>query len=100
MTLRHIVSWKVAGDTDEERSRVAAELRDRLLALPAQIDVIRAFEVGVNDAGAADNYDVVLVSEFDDENALTSYVQHPVHQEVIAFVRANTIGRAGVDYTF
>ena len=73
--------------------------RDRLLSLPPQIDVIRAFEVGLNNAGASDNYDIVLVSEFDDEDALQRYIEHPVHQEVVAFVRANTEGRAGVDFT-
>ena len=99
MALRHVVMWKVAGDTEQERAAVAAELRDRLLALPSQIDAIRSFDVGVNDAGGADNYDVVLVSEFDDEDALRTYVTHPVHQEVVAFVRANTVGRAGVDHT-
>ena len=67
---------------------------------PPQIDVIRAFEVGLNNAGASDNYDVVLVSEFDDEDALQRYIEHPVHQEVVAFVRANTVGRAGVDILF
>ena len=99
MTIRHVVSWKVAGDTDEKREQVKAEFRDRLLSLPPQIDVIRSFEVGVGDLGAADDFDVVLISEFDDEDALRAYVEHPVHQEVVAFVRANTVGRAAVDYT-
>ncbi|GAB3614553.1 Dabb family protein [Humibacter ginsengisoli] len=100
MPLRHVVTWKVAGDSDEERERVKAEFRDRLESLPPQIDVIRRFEVGLNNAGAADNFDVVLVSEFDDEDALQQYIHHPVHQEVVAFVRANTVGRAGADVLF
>ncbi|GAB3801840.1 Dabb family protein [Humibacter antri] len=100
MPLRHVVTWKVAGDSDLERERVKAEFRDRLESLPSQIDVIRRFEVGLNNAGAPDNFDVVLVSEFDDEAALQRYIHHPVHQEVVAFVRANTVGRAGVDVRF
>lgn len=100
MPLRHVVTWKVAGDSEEERERVKAEFRDRLLSLPSQIDVIRSFEVGLNNAGAADNFDVVLVSEFDDEDALQRYIQHPVHQEVVTFVRAHTSGRGAVDFTF
>ena len=63
MPLRHVVTWKVAADSEEERERLKAEFRDRLLSLPSQIDVIRSFEVGLNNAGAADNFDVVLVSE-------------------------------------
>ena len=98
MTLRHVVTWKVAGETADEREGLKKEFRDRLLSLPPQIEVIRRFEVGLNDAGADDNFDVVLVSEFDDEDALQQYIQHPVHQEVVRFVRANTVGRAGVDY--
>jgi hypothetical protein len=96
--LRHIVMWKVAGDTKEARDAVRAELRARLEALPAQLEMIRRFEIGVNDLGA-DNYDVVLVSEFDDADALTRYVQHPIHQKVVGYVRENTVGRAAVDYT-
>lgn len=99
MPLRHVVTWKVSGDTDAERERVKAELRDRLLSLPPQIEAIRSYEVGVNNAGAADNFDVVLISEFDDEAGLETYIHHPVHQEVVAFVRANTVGRSGVDFT-
>jgi hypothetical protein len=96
MPLRHVVTWKVAGDTEAERERVKGELRDRLLALPSQIEAIRTFEVGLNNVGS-DNFDVLLISEFDDEVGLQIYTEHPVHQEVIAFVRANTVGRAAVD---
>jgi hypothetical protein len=100
MPLRHVVTWKVTGDSAEERERIKEEFRDRLLSLPSQIDVIRSFEVGLNNAGADDNFDVVLVSEFDDEAALQQYIVHPVHQEVVSFVRAHTTGRGAVDFTF
>jgi hypothetical protein len=96
MPLRHVVTWKVAGDTAAEREQVKSELRDRLLALPSQIEAIRTFEVGLNNVGT-DNFDVLLISEFEDEDGLQTYSQHPVHQEVIAFVRDNTVGRAAVD---
>jgi hypothetical protein len=96
MPLRHVVTWKVAGDSDAEREQVKAELRDLLLALPAQIEDIRTFEVGLNNIGT-DNFDVVLISDFDDEAGLQRYTRHPVHQKVIAFVRAHTVGRAAVD---
>ncbi len=100
MPLRHVVTWKVTGDTDEEREVVKAQIRDRLLALPPQIDLIRRFEVTLTNAGPADDFDVLLDSEFDDEDALRRYNEHPVHQEVVAFVRSHTVGRAAVDHTF
>lgn len=96
MPLRHIVSWRVAEGSD--RAQLAGEIRDRLLTLPGQVPEIRSYEVGVNDAGAADNFDVVLVAEFDDEDALGRYATNPVHQAVAVFIKSVVDGRSAVDY--
>ncbi|HWU48102.1 MAG TPA: Dabb family protein [Humibacter sp.] len=99
MTLRHIVSWKMNGSDAAERAEQARTLRTRLLALEPVIDVIRSMQVGVNDAGPSDNFDVVLVADFDDEDALARYQVHPEHQKVGTFVRSVTAGRSCVDFT-
>lgn len=98
MTLRHIVSWKMNGEDAAERAEQAAGLRDRLLALPPIVPEIRSMQVGVNDAGPADNFDVVLIADFDDDDALGRYQVHPEHQKVVAYVRSVTAGRSAVDF--
>jgi Predicted NAD/FAD-binding protein len=99
MTLRHIVNWKMNGRDAAERAEQARGLRDRLLALAPVIDEIRSIQVGVNDAGPSDNFDAVLIADFDDEAALGRYQVHPEHQKVVAYVRAVTAGRSCVDFT-
>jgi len=42
--------------------------------------------------------DVVLVSAFDDLNALNRYMNHPLHVEVIEFVKQVVSDRRAVDY--
>jgi hypothetical protein len=99
MSLRHIVTWKLGADDAAERDRVAQEIKQRLLALPAVIDDIRSIEVGINDAGPDDNFHVALTATFDDADGLARYQVHPDHQAVAAYIRSVVVGRSGIDYT-
>lgn len=99
MTIRHVVSWKLNGVDAAERAEQARELRTRLYALKPIIDDISSMQVGLNDAGAPDNFDAVLIADFDDEVALGRYQVHPEHQKVIAYVRSVSAGRSAVDFT-
>jgi len=97
MTIRHVVSWKLATSDDSERAEQAAAVKAGLESLPATIPEILALEVGVN-ALSADNFDVVLISDFADEDALQRYVDHPDHQRVAAYIRSVVGGRSAVDF--
>ena len=97
MTIRHVVSWKLATLDPEERAQHAAGIKLGLESLPAVIPQIRFLQVGVN-ALAPDNFDVVLISDFETPDDLQAYVDHPAHQEVAAFIRSVVAGRAAVDY--
>ncbi|WP_295780969.1 Dabb family protein, partial [uncultured Microbacterium sp.] len=69
-------------------------------ALKDVIDEIQHIEVGRNVANPQSNWDVALVSEFADVDALERYQVHPAHQEVAAFVRTAVSERSSVDYPF
>ena len=96
MTIRHIVTWKMASTDAVERDTHAAGVATRLESLPAVIPEILSFEVGRN-VLKGDNFDVVLVSEFADPAALQRYVAHPAHQEVAAYIRSVVGARAAID---
>lgn len=98
MTLRHVVSWRMSGDDAAERAEKARTIRDRLLALEPVVDEILELEVGVNEAGG-DDFDIVLIADFVDEDALQRYQVHPEHEKVAALIRASAAGRACVDFT-
>lgn len=97
MSIRHIVLWKLAAEDADTRALHAEQIAERLGALPAQIPEIRGLQVGPNVAYPQTNWDVALIADFDDVEALEAYQVHPAHQEAGAFVRSVVSDRAAVD---
>lgn len=93
---RHVVMVKWAEGTTEEQKRA---LRDGLAALPDQIPEVQAYRFG-DDAGlGTDNYDLVVVADFDDRNGFLAYRDHPVHQKLVAdLLRPVISARAAVQH--
>lgn len=98
MTVRHIVTWKLNGETAEERARQAQEVAEVLRPLPATVPGIQAFDVRVNEYNGDANWDVVLVSDHADKEALDLYAAHPDHVAAAEIVKARAAVRAGVDF--
>ena len=48
MTIRHVVSWKLATTDEHERAEQAARIKSGLESLPAVIPELRSAEVGVS----------------------------------------------------
>lgn len=96
--IRHIVTWKLASSDPEQRAADAAGIKSGLEALVGSIDGLSHLEVGV-DIGIIDaNWDVVLVSEFDDKAALEGYQIHPDHIAIGQWITTVVSEKATVDY--
>jgi len=90
--------WKLR-ERDPETKRVQAdELKARLEALNGRIPGLLHLEVGVDFVQSDTSYDVVLVSELENREALDLYQQHPEHQAVVPLVRELAASRVAVDY--
>lgn len=102
--ISHIVMWKLKENANEKtKAENAIELQDKLEALFDDIENIISIEVGINSADAnQDNYDVVLVSEFDTFEDLKIYNEHPSHNEVAKLIGkiVEPGSRRCVDYEF
>ncbi|WP_223693926.1 Dabb family protein [Leifsonia poae] len=98
MTIRHVVSWKLAATGEAERAEQIAAITSGLESLPATIPELLSLEVGVNALTPEANFDVVLISDFEDAAALARYVEHPDHQAVAAYIRSVISGRSAVDF--
>lgn len=98
MTIRHIVSWKLASDDADTRAEQAREISRLLHTLPAVIPDILALEVGINALNADANFDVVLTADYADEAGLQRYNDHPEHKKVASYVHSVVSARAAVDY--
>ena len=75
--LRHVAMFKwQEGVTDEQK----AASRDALAALEGQVPSLRKMTVGHDIGRNPNNWDMVLVADFDDVAGLESYFAHPVMQ--------------------
>jgi hypothetical protein len=97
---KHIVLWKLKSNTD---ARQKAEQLDRACAmlrgLPALIEGIRHYEVGVNIADyGASFFDFSLISVFGTQQDFEAYCRHPEHDKVVGFIASITEQEKIVDY--
>ena len=97
--IRHIVMFRLR-DTGDERAleKIKQEVKSRLEALPAKIDVIRSMEVGINVVSSDRAFHVALVSTFDSLEDLETYRVHPDHQEVVKYIGGVREQSASVDF--
>jgi hypothetical protein len=96
MTIRHIVFWKLNALTPRKKAADAAEIATSLEALVGVVPEIRALTVGPDVAGD-ENWDVALILDVDDLDALERYQKHPEHKKAGAFIRTVVSDRLAVD---
>jgi len=94
--LRHIVMIKFADGASKDKASV--ELKKMLNDLLADIPELKRMEVGLNVNTKASAFDLVLTSDFDDENGLNAYREHPEHQKVLDYLQSVMEKAAVVDY--
>ena len=90
--IRHIVMWKFREGTEEK----ANEFLTKLAALDGVIPQLKKCEVAKNIG--ADNYDAVLVSEFDSMEDLAAYKTDPRHVAASELCKSIRADRVAVDY--
>jgi hypothetical protein len=96
--VKHVVMWRVCGETDEEREAARLKVKTAFEGLRGRISGMRSLEVGVDISQVDYASDVVLVSEFDTAEQLESYASHPEHLRVRRELGDLRIERRQVDY--
>lgn len=99
MTLRHVVSWKLSGETRDERDEQARTVIAAMLPLRESIPSVRALDVFRNELFDGANYDLTLIADFDDAEGLAHYASHPEHLPVIDLMKRLTVARVATDFT-
>ncbi|MEU4016875.1 Dabb family protein [Microbacterium sp. NPDC028030] len=98
MTIRHVVTWKLAAEDSAERAQQAAEVARRLNALDGVVPQLLAISAGANAAYPETNWDVTLVADFASVEAIEEYQVHPAHEEVAVYIRSVVASRVAVDF--
>lgn len=99
MTLRHIVSWKFAGETPAERAKLADEAVAKIAPLATAVPTVQALSLHRNELHPETNYDLTLIADFQDADGLAVYATHPAHLPVVEWMKTATTARAASDFT-
>ncbi|WP_250491436.1 Dabb family protein [Caballeronia sp. INML2] len=96
--IRHLVMWRVAGDTPAERLVASNLVKTSFEGLRGRIPGMLHLEVGLDHSRVDYACDVVLVTEFDSQEALEAYASHPEHLRVRNELGDLRTARFQVDY--
>ncbi len=91
--IAHIVVLKL-----KDKS-AAGELKAALEALPAKIEQIRKYEVGIDEVESPRSFHMSLYSQFESYDDLKIYNEHPDHVAVLGIIREHAETVHAVDYT-
>lgn len=97
--VQHLIIWDFKdGMTAEEKANQAAIIKEGLEGLQGQIPGLLSIQVFFNLLPTS-NGELVLVSGFESEAALTGYTHHPAHVKVaVEAVRPFTQNRRCADF--
>jgi hypothetical protein len=96
--IRHIVMWRVRGETPDERRAAGLKVKAAFESLRGLIKGMTHLEVGLDVSGVDYACDVVLVTEFRCAADLEGYATHPEHLRVRKELGDIRITRHQVDY--
>ena len=94
--VKHIVMFDFK---DENKAENLLKAKEMLEALVVTVPTLNKMEVGINFSKEDRAMDLSLYSEFEDEEALKIYANHPAHLEVVAFIKSVASASKVVDYT-
>lgn len=98
MAFRHVVLWRIGIDDIVLREQAIRGLADRLEALVGIVPGLISATASANTVPVEGNWDMALVADFEDEEALAAYNVHPDHLEVAKDIRAAATARAAADF--
>jgi hypothetical protein len=93
--IKHVVFFKFKPEAAEAD---IVDLEQSLNALPGQISDIISFSCGRDLLRSERSYDLALVADLADLDALSRYQVHPDHQAVVAKVKRLAASVVAVDY--
>ena len=94
--IKHIVFFKLEDNSQANKEAVKA----RIMGMKGKIDVLKHIEVGVNFSPEERACDLALVTDFETKEDLNAYAIHPLHVEVVTFLKSiNTVTKV-VDYVY
>lgn len=93
--IKHIVMWKFKEGEEENMKKFLEGLNE----LKGKIPEIKNLETGIN-INPKNEYDAILISEFENMEDLEKYKNDPRHIKVSNMCKEIRISRQAIDYEF
>ncbi len=98
--IKHIVMFRFMDNAEgKTKSENIMTARNMLEKLSGVIPSLKDSEIRTDNGTNSTNYDLLLISTFDDQKGLDEYIMHPAHKAVGEFMKKVRLDRACVDYT-
>lgn len=94
--VKHIVFFKLPDNSEANKQAV----RDRIMSMQGKLDFVKHLEVGINFSPEERAFDVALISDFETKEDLQMYATHPIHVEVVNFIKSLNAVSKVVDYEY
>ena len=99
--IRHIIMFKFTDiKKEEDRFKMVNQMKTSFLPLKNSIDVVKSYEIAINQKKTEFSYDLALISEFNCWSDLEKYIHHPEHQKAIEACKNIKKEKAVIDYEF
>ena len=100
--IKHVVLFKLAAFAEgNSKHENALYLKDKLENLESLIPELSKIEVVLNIPGVSDqNFDLMLIAEFENLQDLDVYINHPEHVKVGSFLSKVRTDRSAIDFEF
>jgi quinol monooxygenase YgiN len=97
--VKHIIMWRLRDSAEGfSKAENAQRMKQQLEELGRRIREIKYLEVGININITQDAFDVVLYSEFENQDDLETYQNHPAHLAFKEFISEIRTEKRVVDY--
>lgn len=93
--IKHVVMWKFKENEEENMKKFLKGLNDLKEIIPE----IKNMETGIN-INPKNEYDAILISEFETMEDLEKYKNNPEHVKVSALCKEIRVNRQAIDYEF
>lgn len=90
----HVVLIRLKDATPELRT----EVQGKLLGMRGQIEPLKSIEVGVDVIHSERSYDIALLTAFESLSDMQAYQVHPLHQEVLTYLKLVSNSSISVDF--
>ncbi len=92
--IRHIVFLKLTDNSKDNKESI----KESILSLKNEINVVKNLEVGLNFSPEERAYDIALIADFETKEDLSIYATNPEHLKLIESLKATNSQSKVVDY--